>query len=363
MALVLVSLCFLAISASCAEESEIIKSGEWSYHVLDDGSLMLDMYYGEMHGLAIPRFIDDKPVTAINGGGIPSSTVKSVTIHDAISQIVYNPFYACNTLNEIEVNPDNPYFTVIEGALVSKSDNRLICYPGGLSETKYEIPDGIKVIGQRAFSLSQVLKEVIIPESVEVIEDSAFYTSTQLESIMIPEGVQTIGANTFESCISLTKVVLPDSLCSIGDHAFFRCSALEEIVIPQNVEEIGDCAFSFCALSEVIVPEGVLRIGQQAFSSCSKLTRVVLPGTLKEIGMGAFRNCGIKEVVIPEGVTNIGDGAFFSRELDSVTVPDSVIEIGRSAFRGSDKMVVIVGRGSYAETYCKDNEIAFTYAN
>ncbi len=55
--------------------------------------------------------------------------------------------------------------------------------------------------------------------------------------------------------------------------------------------------------------------------------------TVTSIGMGAFVNKGLNSVTIPDTVTDIGGDAFFNcNSLTSVTIPDSVTSIGSAAF-------------------------------
>ena len=61
---------------------------------------------------------------------------------------------------------------------------------------------------------------------------------------------------------------------------------------------------------------------------------------MTEIGPSAFAGCGsLTRVVLPESVTSIGKGAFERCGSLTVTVP----------------------RGSYAEQYCRENEVNYTY--
>ena len=59
-------------------------------------------------------------------------------------------------------------------------------------EETVEIPFGIKVIGQNAFSNSNV-KSVVIPNSVTTIASNAFIQCKQLEKIDIPDSIEDIG--------------------------------------------------------------------------------------------------------------------------------------------------------------------------
>ena len=69
---------------------------------------------------------------------------------------------------------------------------------------KIVIPEGITIIGDRAFRFSD-LKYVNFPSTLTTIGDYAFY-STDIKNIYIPEGVTTIGSSAFENCTSLTNI-------------------------------------------------------------------------------------------------------------------------------------------------------------
>lgn len=72
---------------------------------------------------------------------------------------------------------------------------------------------------------------------------------------------------------------------------------------------------------------------------------------------------GVTTAIVEEGVTKIGDYLFRSSyKLSSITLPESVTEIGTSALAKSALGVdrtIYAPSGSYAETYCKNNSITF----
>ena len=80
------------------------------------------------------------------------------------------------------------------------------------------------------------------------------------------------------------------------------------------------------------------------------------------IGERAFEYRTFASVTIPEGVTDIGAYAFFTCDsLESVAIPDSVTRIGEYAFADCSGLTAIVPRGSFAERYCEENGIRYTF--
>jgi hypothetical protein len=75
-----------------------------------------------------------------------------------------------------------------------------------------------------------------------------------------------------------------------------------------------------------------------------------LPNTLVEIGDSAFvGNQSLSTVVIPESVTRIGAQAFRSSAISSIQLPSNLEIIGIQAFEGADKLTSIVIPNSVTE--------------
>ena len=123
------------------------------------------------------------------------------------------------------------------------------------------------------------------------------------------------------------------------------------VVLPPHLEQIGDNAFvKLLNLTEIVIPNSVTDIGRQAFYNCGNLTRAVLPKTLTVVPSGCFENCPLYEITLPETLVEIGGSAFsFSRGYtkygdsvpSSVTIPASVQIIGNQAFEGQRNLATI----------------------
>lgn len=97
-------------------------------------------------------------------------------------------------------------------------------------DKRVRVPDGIRVIGEEAFSVAGI-ESVVLPFSLVEIGDYAFEDCSLLELIVIPEGVVKLGFGAFDGCGSLRAVTLPTSFKSIDDlgFAFADCCALERV--------------------------------------------------------------------------------------------------------------------------------------
>ena len=123
-------------------------------------------------------------------------------------------------------------------------------------------------------------------------------------------------------------------------------------------------------VTELIIPDDIFghaitEIDEHSFSGYVELESVVLPNRLNKIGRWAFASCeNLENVVIPDGVTEIGEYAFaYNTGLERVTIPASVTSIGAEAFGLSwdCAIVLVVEKDSYAESYAKENGIAYEY--
>ena len=132
------------------------------------------------------------------------SSLTSITLPEGVTTIGNYVFSSCIILDEIEVSPENPNYTSVDGVLFTKDMKTLIQYPEGKSNSEYTIPYGVTTIGDNAFFSCDFLTSVTIPDSVKTIGDRAFYLCTALRSITIPDSVVNIGEGTFSQCPNLT---------------------------------------------------------------------------------------------------------------------------------------------------------------
>jgi hypothetical protein len=76
----------------------------------------------------------------------------------------------------------------------------------------------------------------------------------------------------------------------------------------------------------------VTSIGTNAFAGAVSLTNIIIPDSVMDIGGSAFQGSGLISISIPNNVTNIGDHAFAATRLTSVTIPGGITSIGDRAF-------------------------------
>ena len=149
-------------------------------------------------------------------------------------------------ISDIQLHPDNKFFTMRDGVLFSRDMTKL-------TDTHYDIPEGVIEICDSAF------RGFV----------SSMVSHGNLETVTFPESLVRIGDAAFAEQCNLTKLELPDKLEYIGDHAFSEVGVgkVDSIVIPDSVKYIGEAAFYLNTAKTVVIGSGVEIIGGGAFAA------------------------------------------------------------------------------------------------
>ncbi len=203
--------------------------------------------------------------------------------------------------------------------------------------TSITIEDGTQGIGGAAFIYCSDLISITIPNSVTNINSDAFWGCSSLTSITIPNSVTSIGSGVFNSCSSLTSVTIPNSVMTIGNGAFYNSAWYNNQ--PDGLVYAGKVAYKYKGTmpenTSITIEDGTLGIGEYAFyEGCANLKSITIPNSVTNIGKGAFVRClNLTSITIPNSVTNIGDYVFEScTRLTSVIIGNSVTSIGLGIF-------------------------------
>ena len=261
-------------------------------------------------------------------------------------------------------------------------------YADGYCVSDIILPEMLEEIGDSAFRYITGPVSVTIPDSVKKIEGYAFAAGTVAE-VKFGSGLTSIGEHAFDRC-RLVSLILPETLTDLAPNAFddnrnlsviLAPSALvptirpsrfektdkgfESVVMPVRVFPINDIseqkkeeelknahfdmvenrdgksytvrAFIRGALTDVEVPAEfrdlpVTAIGERAFYDCRGLKSVVLPDTVQVIGDDAFSRCiDLNVLTLGNGVVRIGKSAFYRTAIETLTIPDTIEEIGKFA--------------------------------
>lgn len=334
-----------------------------------------------------------KGITTIKSGTFNSCNIKSVTIPDTVISIEDYAFSNCDELTYVEI-PSS----------VAEIKEKAFWGCGNLKSIN--IPGSVKSIGENAFNSCTNLSDVIINDGVVDLPDSAFWECPNIKNIVIPTSVTNTltfidsldnletasiscsqhvnfrgkkklknvtflgDANAyslnFSNCTALSSVVLPKSLERISPQAFWNCTSLLGIELPNNLKTIGYNAFSYSSLMSINIPAAVTEIEDSALEECVWLCEInvadkneyyaSIDGVLFDKQVATLMvypsNKPASEYTIPDGVTTLQKDSFYNAyNLDTITIPKSVIDMEKSGLFNSTVKTVYCYRGSVADDF------------
>lgn len=246
-------------------------------------------------------------------------------------------------------------------------------------------------IPENAFSGCVSLRSFVFPKKIKMIGNDAFYGTHLTGSLAIPEGVTYIGRGCFYDCDNmLGTITLPNTLKEIDAGAFHGCAFTGQLLLPENIEKIEEYAFQRCDnfTGDLRLPESLQTIGKWAFDGMTGIngwlsipsgittvrgfsnmnfagiewhgnpkeifeyafegmtckSDITIPESVVSLGESCFKEAKVAHVILPPNIMVIPAGAFEScTELsDTLTIPDNVELIDRSAFSGCKKIEAVV---------------------
>ena len=195
-------------------------------------------------------------------------------------------------------------FTDELGIRFSNDRKRLIKFPEKLVVKQYEVPQGIEVICDWAFSKKSKCgiigidypNEIKLPESLRMIGFAAF-GCLPISTMIIPENVEYIEDFAFAGSESLKEIKLSSNCNYLGKHAFYHCMNLIDVYLPPKIEIIEEGLFCGCeSLEKIYIPDKVRSIKEAAFQGCLSLKKIRFPKNIESIAKDALRNCAKRSI-------------------------------------------------------------------
>lgn len=155
--------------------------------------------------------------------------------------------------------------------------------------------------------------------------------SIAVQAVDLANTVTTIPDNAFYKCAYLTTIEVPASVTTIGSSSvFIGCTGLTSITVDGNNERFtaeDGILYNKNKTEVLICPQGMSG-------------EVKLPDSVTEIGSSAFAGCiKLTGVNMPSTVTTIGDAAFEGcSSLISMELPASLSSLGSGVFEGCSSL-------------------------
>ncbi len=165
----------------------------------------------------------------------------------------------------------------------------------------------------------------------------------QIREVVIEDGITGI-TKLFWDCKNLETVTFPESLTALYG-AFYGCSALKSVTLPASLTRIGEGTFAECTSLAYIDVPNVKTVEQYAFQGTA-VTSYTLPATLTDFSPIAFWKGQIESYSLADGNETYleRDGVLFTdggetlycypagRKTASVRIPDGVKTVGECAY-------------------------------
>ena len=365
-----------------AESSNIVivdDSDYYTYEVKENNEATLIKYSGTSEKVVIPSTVDMDTrhrVTAIgNMAFADNKTVKSIVLESSSIALEDYSFANCQTLESVTFK-----------GMVEKIGQKAFAMCTSLKSVSI-LTDGTVDIGLGAFSNCKSLETVKITGRIDSIGVGAFSNCSSLENIVFPENIREIGDAAFSYCSSIKEFNV-SGLETIGSSAFKDCKSMEKFVIGgyAEVKSIGENAFYGCfveardpciripvstqdqlaksyllkspAKIHLVIPDGVMVVTESAFKNVGNLESVEFSDTVKSIMDHAFEGNYITSVKFPELLTYIGECAFMDTDLHSIIFPSKLEIIGDQAFANTrflesvsiPQSVIQIGNAAFADS-------------
>ena len=289
------------------------------YHQ-DGTTVTITGYTGPGGEVAIPNNINGMVVTSIGrrlvsdiyrqsiGAFSGCSNVVSVNIPNSVVSIAtgYNYMYGywaafdgCTSLSALTVDADNATYSSVDGVLFDRSQKILILCPVGKAGS-YTIPGIVTNIGSAAFYGCHYLSDVTMGTNVTSIEMGAFSDCTSMTNVNIGNRVNRLGTDpwngpshisVFDGCTNLSAITVAADNSSYSSVDGVLLDKSQSILILCPVGKAGS----------YIIPYGVTSINYAAFSECTGLISITIPDSVTNIGNNAFLYCRQLAAVFFEG--------------------------------------------------------------
>lgn len=167
--------------------------------------------------------------------------------------------------------------------------------------------------------------------------------------------VVSISDRAFYGADSLVSVTLPKTIAEIGDLAFAKCPVLRSVKLGDKQAELGDDLFyGSPAVEEIVFGKAWVKVDLGVFASCTELKDITIPASVKRIA-NLKKLASLEYISVEDGNTNFSseDGLLYSKDKkqlfacpvshsDSVYVSEGAEEILKGAFKGCEKLTMVV---------------------
>lgn len=293
-------------------------------------------------------------VTCICGDTfIYATNLKKINIPRNVDEMGDDPFAGCFN---IEIDNNSPEFILEDGILFDKTRRFLIHYTASNKSKRYVIPETVEWIGKHSFYKCENLEEIVITKNVKFMGNNAFSDCKKVHLINQSDYFKYVDGVLYNKegtqCMHYSMgsgvdiVRLLPTVRTIGRNCFWNCAMIKKIFIPSSVRQIGYNPFASCSNITFDnqslyykVEKGILYDSTMKELVCCPSTAVIngkitIPKSVVNLGRNCFAGCDkLEEIEIPCNVKFISRSTFSNcTGLKKVLIPPTVEDIGDWCF-------------------------------
>ena len=181
-------------------------------------------------GMNLQNVVIPDTITTILGYAFQNcDLITSMTIPANVSSITSTPFNRCDNLTSLTVDPANKTYYSVDNCIIEKGTQKLMC----------------------------VASEFVLPEDGTITTMMGWtFDNQQFTELVIPDGMAMIGQRAFQNCDKLVEITIPDTVISIESGAFTFCDSLSLVRFTGSEEQwnkIVIAEYNDCLLDATIV--------------------------------------------------------------------------------------------------------------
>ena len=205
----------------------------------------------------------------------------------SVEKIGYQVFYHW-ALKDLEISPDNNYFSYKDRTLYSKDQKKIIEYLA--VDVDYTMPNEVTEVGDYAFAYD-ALRSIKLSENIESIGSNAFCealnsSKSSQDTLYLPKTLKVIADNPFSGLnVKAFDIDADNPYFATVNGILFNKSGNALISMPSAID------------GTIVITEGVDTIGAESFAESKALT-VYIPSTTKYMGDKAFYYSNIDSLII-----------------------------------------------------------------
>ena len=354
------------------DDPSLLKS-EGDFYYMQHSDSLAAMIMGpvvyELENAVLPEFVEGNiPVTALATETFYfNKFLRTISIGKNMRDLRAHAVYACDSLQRIDVDPENEVYCSVDGVLFSKNMYSLHAFPSGRSvPSNYTVPDGVQFLSGIGgeFYRSQ-LQEVVLPPSVHFIQTLAFGYAKKLTNMTVLHPTPpTLGGSVFME----TNIRNGTLTVRRGSSGAFRSASqwkdfknivevdFEEGNLIENFDYRINADVNTATLIKVnyrqatqTIPDAiqnnyirVTALGDSVFKGDVWIKNLTLSRYIRSIGKEAFAGSYVKADMLKLDSVEVIDSAAFAKctLLTRFTLPDSIKQMGKDVFTGSGLMSV-----------------------